>query len=279
MGYGPGFGSAGGLSGGGGGGAAYGGNGGKGGDYYGGAGGIVYGDISDTLIDLGSGGGAGRLSLVDGAGGDGGAKIYLRAKKILIDSSYICTDGQRGFDGNMEAGGGGAGGGIMIRADSFVINNSMISARGGDGGDAEYGGGGGGAAGGRIKLFYSACLDTANIVLSVQEGAGGLGSYVLPDSGQPGSIYIGPITCITEGEEKPVERFIVQTYLIKKTIKITIENPPMLVKLYDISGRHINTFWLKHHTEIFNLTDLNQGVYFLRSHDHNRYVAKIILID
>ena len=55
-GYGNGGGGAGGVNGGAGGGGAYGGNGGLGGDLYGGTGGTIYGNVSDTLIEPGSGG-------------------------------------------------------------------------------------------------------------------------------------------------------------------------------------------------------------------------------
>jgi len=122
-GYGPGGGNAGGVSGGGGGGGAYGGDGGVGGDLYGGTGGTAYGDSADTLIEMGSGGGAGRLSVVDGTGGSGGAAISLRGNIIEMDSSSIIADGQSGSNGSVEAGGGGAGGGVMIWADTVSIHS------------------------------------------------------------------------------------------------------------------------------------------------------------
>src|SRR4030042_2314918 len=83
-GLGPGGGYAGSTSGGGGGGGGYGGNGGNGGGKPG-AGGNAYGNAFDTLIYMGSGGGAGRLSGVEGFGGAGGACLSLHANSRTID--------------------------------------------------------------------------------------------------------------------------------------------------------------------------------------------------
>jgi hypothetical protein len=279
-GYGPGYGGAGGISGGAGGGAGYGGNGGSGGDYYGGAGGSAYGNPSDTLIDIGSGGGTGRLTTVEGWGGNGGANIYLRAQKINIDSSYIETNGENGDNAVIVAGGGGSGGGIMIWADSTVIHNSEINADGGKGGHADiYGGyGGGGAGGGRIKIFYTTSLDTADIVLSVQEGAEGTGSWGNGEPGMPGSIHIEPIVGITEIANTVTKNFYIHSNPVKDIAKITCANIPLILQLYDVSGRIVKTIWLKNNTEFIRLNDLEQGVYFLKSNEDNKPAHKIILL-
>ena len=279
-GYGPGYGGAGSISGGGGGGAGYGGDGGNGGDY-GGAGGSAYGDPSDTLIEMGSGGGAGcYLYVVDGFGGSGGAMTCLKAQQIIVDSSYIEANGEDGHVGTLvgfEAGGGGSGGGIMIWADSAVIHNSVMDANGGNGANSEFGGGGG-AGGGRIKIFYTTSLDTSDIVLSVQGGAEGTGGWENGEPGMPGSIHIELITGITEIANKVTENFFIYPNPVKDIAKITCANTPLKLHLYDISGRIVKTTWLKNNTEFVRLNDLEQGIYFLKSNEENKPAHKIILL-
>lgn len=276
-GYGPGYGEGGGGNGGGGGGAGYGGDGGNGGDSYPGSGGSVYGDDSDTLIDMGSGGGAGRLSAVDGFGGNGGAKVYLRGQKIVVDTSEIHTNGQSGYDGSIEAGGGGSGGGIMIWADSILIHSSTLNSNGGNGGDASFGGGGG-AGGGRIKIFHSPYLDTSEMTLSVLQGTAGSGSYGNPAPGMPGSTYIGPIIGITEIAHNAEIGLKIHSNPVRRGIKITPENTPIFLRLYDISGRVVKMFWIRNRTEYICLDDLSQGIYFLKSGKENKSIGKIILL-
>jgi len=275
-GFGPGYGESGGGNGGGGGGAGYGGNGGQGGDDYPGSGGSAYGGDSDTTVDMGSGGGAGRLSVVDGHGGNGGAEVYLRGQKIVIDSSYIHTNGQAGLDGSLEAGGGGSGGSIMVRADSVLIHGSRLYANGGRGGDASFGGGGG-AGGGRIKLFYSLYLDTSAIDLSVVEGAAGTGSYGEPEPGTPGSTYTGLIVGITEAAIRK-HGTIINANPVKDGFTITLEQVPALLKLYDISGRVVKVLWITNMTEYISLDDIRQGVYFVRLDKDNRQIGKVVLL-
>jgi hypothetical protein len=277
QGYGPGGGGAGGVSGGAGGGGAYGGNGGSGGDTFGGAGGVAYGDPVDTLIDIGSGGGCGRLSALDGAGGNGGAQIYLRAQHIFIDSSLIVSDGQRGYDGSVEAGGGGAGGGIMFRADTVTLHFTGITANGGNGGDASFGGGGG-AGGGRIKIFYTAHLDTLYISTLVQAGAAGSGTYGNPEPGSPGSIHVEQIIGIQEHICGTVKRFSLQSNIIRNHAYVNIPEPPLQLNLYDATGRMIRVFKLTKNTGALYLGDLVQGVYFLKSGPGDYLVEKIVLL-
>lgn len=281
-GYGPGYGGAGGISGGAGGGAGYGGDGGSGGDYYGGTGGSAYGNPSDTLIYIGSGGGAGRyLNVVDGFGGSGGAMTYLKAQQIIVDSSYIETNGEDGHIGTLlgfEAGGGGSGGGIMLWADSVIIHHSALNSNGGNGANSEFGGGGG-AGGGRIKIFYTTSLDTSNLVLSVQEGAGGIGFQGSDgEDGMPGSIHIEPIVGITEIANKVTKNFYIHSNPVKDIAKITCKNIPLILHLYDVSGRLVKTVWLKNNTEFVRLDDLEQGIYFLKSNKENKPAHKIILL-
>ena len=277
-GYGPGYGEAGSISGGAGGGAGYGGDGGNGGGIPG-MGGNPYGNNSDTLIEMGSGGGAGRLSAVEGWGGNGGANIYLRAQKINIDSSYIETNGENGDSAAMVAGGGGSGGGIMIWADSTVIHNSEINADGGEGGHAIYGGyGGGGAGGGRIKIFYTTSLDTSDIVLSVQGGAEGTGGWENGEPGMPGSIHIAQIVGIEEIASGLEPRFFLQSHIVRYQAIIHVVEPPVVLHLYDASGGLVKSFRLEKTTECLKLGDLAQGVYFLKVGLKDNRVEKIILL-
>lgn len=276
-GYGPGGGGAGGVSGGAGGGGAYGGNGGAGGDIYPGFGGSAYGDPQDTLIDIGSGGGAGRLSALDGAGGDGGAQIFLRAQYMLLDSSYILTNGQRGHDGSIEAGGGGAGGGVMLWADSMVISYVAIIANGGNGGDGSYGGGGG-AGGGRIKIFYTNSLDTTYLATSAQGGNPGTGAYGNPEPGSSGTIHIAQIIGIEEIASELEPRVFLQSHIIRYQTIVHVAEPPVVLHLYNATGCLVKSFRLEKTTECLKLGDLAQGVYFLKVGLKNNRVEKIILL-
>ncbi|UCG91775.1 MAG: T9SS type A sorting domain-containing protein [candidate division WOR-3 bacterium] len=277
-GFGPGYGGSGPQGGGGGGG--YGGEGGDGGDDNSGSGGSSYGDSADTLINIGSGGGAGRLSVVDGFGGAGGAEVSLRGNEIIFDSSFIETKGQKGEDGALEAGGGGSGGGIMIRADIASIHYTSMNADGGSGGNQSFGGGGGGAGGGRIKIFYVANLDTSHLDLSVEAGAGGSSGYGIAESesGMPGSIYIAQITGIEEVVQATPLQHGVKTSLARNSIGITIQHTPTTLMIYDVSGRLVKTFRLTNNTEIIDLHDLKQGVYFLKFAGVNKTLGKIVLL-
>jgi hypothetical protein len=276
-GFGPGYGEGGSGNGGGGGGAGYGGLGGAGGDFYPGAGGSTYGSDSDTFIDMGSGGGAGRLSAVDGPGGNGGARVYLRGQRIRVDSSYVYAHGQRGFDGSLEAGGGGSGGGIMVLGDSVLIHHSAFIAEGGDGGDASFGGGGG-AGGGRIKVFYSSDIDTSDMHLSVTEGAAGSGAYGTPESGTPGSTYIALIIGIVEQVTTSTPRIQIHANPVRNRVFITLDKVPIVLRLYDIAGRVVKKARLTKKTEYIHLDGLGQGVYFLNVGTESRPLGKIILI-
>lgn len=276
-GHGPGYGESGSGNGGGGGGAGYGGSGGAGGDLYPGAGGSTYGSDADTFIDMGSGGGAGRLSAVDGPGGNGGAKVYLHGQRIRVDSSYIYVHGQRGLDGALEAGGGGSGGGIMVLGDSVFIQYSAFNADGGAGGDASFGGGGG-AGGGRIKIFYTSDIDTSDMHLSVTEGAAGSGAYGTPESGTPGSTYIELIIGITEQVTTSTPRIQMHTNPTRNGVFITLDKVPIVLRLYDISGRIVKQLRLTQKNEYIRLNGIGQGVYFLTVGRESRPIGKIILI-
>jgi hypothetical protein len=276
-GYGPGGGGAGGVSGGGGGGGAYGGNGGDGGDYYPGTGGNAYGDPGDTIIDIGSGGGGGRLSVLDGYGGNGGAQVFLRAQSILIDSSVVTVNGQRGHDGSVEAGGGGAGGSIMLWADTISLFHAGFSADGANGGDASYGAGGG-AGGGRIKIFYTSYLDTSDLSISVQGGLAGAGIYGYPEPGSQGSIHIEQVLDIQEQITNSCRCFYVHPRVTGNCILVSISDPPIQLSVYNASGGKIRKFFLKNMVNKLHLDDLAPGVYFLKSETADQKAEKIIIV-
>lgn len=271
-GYGPGYGHAG-ISGGGGG-AGYGGSGGAGGDVNPGAGGISYGSPNDTIINLGSGGGAGRLTYVDGFGGNGGALIYLRGGKIIIDSSTVSASGMRGYDGGYEAGGGGSGGGIKIWTDTLAIRYSSIFAKGGAGGDAS-GGGGGGAGGGRIKIFYSV-LDTSHLSLSVAGGTGGTGGFGNGEDGFAGSIYFGPLVALEEVCQNITENSLGPT-ITNGNLILRKVSARAKIYIFDVSGRIIKKIALTERINHIDLSMLPNGVYFIKISDAYS-LNKIILI-
>jgi len=278
-GYGPGGGSAGGVSGGAGGGGAYGGNGGAGGGDYGGLGGIAYGTSVDTLVEMGSGGGAGRLTAVDGIGGNGGAAISLRGYFIDFDSSSITVDGQTGYQGSVEAGGGGSGGGILMWADTVKVHYTLISGNGGSGGYTMGFGGGGGAGGGRIKILYTDILDTTGLFLSIQGGAGGIADMgTNGDSGTAGTIHVAQYTGITELCRRFSSQLNIQPNPTRGIVKITIEDAPKEFMLCDISGRCVKIIMVSKNNESINLSTLKSGVYFLKSKSLEAPIRKIVLI-
>ncbi len=280
-GYGPGGGNAGGVSGGAGGGGAYGGNGGSGGDLYGGAGGAAYGDPADTSIQMGSGGGAGRLSVVISSGGSGGASLLLHGNLADINSSSIQSNGQNGETGaGLEASGGGAGGGIMIWADTVLMSDVTIEAVGGNGGDAAFGGGGGGS-GGRIKILFSSQLDTSAVTYTAEGGPGGIGDPGLPSSsaGDIGTIHIGIFTGITDLTNEMLNVIRVQPNPARCMVNITTEIIPVQIRMYDIAGRLIKSFRLLNHRETADLRGLERGVYFMIAENHELKPCKIVLIN
>ncbi|MEO0206194.1 MAG: T9SS type A sorting domain-containing protein, partial [candidate division WOR-3 bacterium] len=272
-GYGSGYGHAG-VSGGGGGGA-YGGAGGEGGDVSPGAGGVPYGNISDTVINMGSGGGAGRLGSVDGFGGNGGAMIYLKAQKLIIDTSSIFCNGMRGYDGSYEAGGGGSGGGIKIQADTVRIKYSAMQAKAGAGGDAA-GGGGGGAGGGRIKVFY-AVIDTGNLILSVSGGTGGIGGYGNGENGFSGTIYFGPLVAAEEIFQNDLSVYNILPGITNGWFTVCSEKNTGELLIYNPAGRTVKKMRISNRIQKFEISELPNGIYFVKI-DGCKSFAKITLI-
>lgn len=278
-GYGPGGGGAGGVSGGAGGGGAYGGDGGAGGDYYGGTGGTAYGDSADTLIDLGSGGGAGRLSVVLSNGGAGGAMVSLRGQSIVIDTADVDVRGQNGEPGSsgLEASGGGAGGGIMIWADTVMLHHLDLFASGGSGGDAAFGGGGG-AGGGRIKILYSSFLDTSDVTRFLIGGSAGTGGYGNPQPGMSGSFYVGMQTGIHEIVNTLQPELRIKPNPTRGMIILNADRPPGGIVVYDCTGRTVLTTELVRDHGALDLSDLEPGIYFLKSATLAGSTTKLILL-
>jgi hypothetical protein len=273
-GSGPGSGGAGNP--GGGGGAGYGGAGGQGGDTAPGSGGSPYGESGDTLIEQGSGGGAGRLGSVDGLGGTGGAGITLRAQTITIDNSDIETHGEPGHDGGLEAGGGGAGGGVMIWGDTVRVYDAQIGAHGGGGGNAAFGGGGG-AGGGRIKIFYDSVLDSARMLLTVQEGTQGSGAYGTPEPGKEGSVHIRRIIGIQEKNDNI--RCPVQIWPSLTRGIVSVHSAVALsIMFYDCTGRCVKHQQVTRGYTSVDLADLSPGVYFIYTNTMKKIAGKVIVL-
>ena len=277
-GYGTGGGFAGGLSGGAGGGGAYGGNGGAGGGDYPGSGGTAYGFISDTIIEMGSGGGSGRYLECDGFGGNGGGFVYLRGRRVEVDSAQISAWGQVGFDGSLEAGGAGSGGGILLRADTVRIFFAFLNAAGGTGGNADFDGGGGGG-GGRIKVFYTSRLDTSSAFISCPFGAGGVGGESNGSNGIAGTVYIGPMVEVNEASKETHTsdwiispnpgrgRFVVEGYWTD-AMKMTI---------YDVLGQKKQSRILRLGRNNLELTGLAPGVYIIKMEGLTGY-RKLVVV-
>ena len=265
-------------------GGGYGGNGGTGGDVNPGAGGVAYGNATDTIVDKGSGGAAGWLFEVDGWGGGGGGKAYLKARKIIIDSSIINVNGKFGADGSVEAGGGGSGGGILLRCDSIIVHISSLSAGGGPGGNAAFGGGGGGG-GGRIKILYTALLDTSAIVMNVGGGVGGSGDISNGENGVAGSVYIGTIVGLQFLSNAEYRMISIRPNPARNYVRIELEakSPeqnnifPMLhLNIYDVSGRMVCQDNIGNKRCRLDLSCLKPGIYYLQVNQGS--LGKLILL-
>ena len=265
-GYGPGAGEVGGISGGGGGGAGYGGAGGDGGDYYPGSGGSTYGNPSDTIVEIGSGGGAGQyVSVIDGYGGKGGAMVRVRGQNIAIDSADIVVNGFPGESGSIgfEGGGGGSGGSILILSDTISLHYTSLSACGNDGAGSEYGGGGG-AGGGRIKVLYMVQLDTLEFLASAAGGAGGIGYQGSNGTaGSNGSVYIAPLVGLKEYAQPANLLTSVNNTIVMNSLLLRCDQVPATLHIYDATGRLIHVSTLMNTVSTVPIHRLKNGVYFL----------------
>ena len=274
-GYGPGYGQAGTT--GGGGGAGYGGAGGDGGDIEPGAGGPAYGNLSDTVVALGSGGATGWVSEVDGWGGNGGGIIALSGRKIIVDTAEILSTGGWGNDGSIEAGGGGSGGAIRLTADSVILRQSTISVLGGWGGNASYGGGGGGG-GGRIKIFYMRMIDTVGTQWLISGGQGGIGELGSDgEAGQAGTRYISPVVVMEEANVGFKSNWNVHPNPAGTAFTVqSLDNPDHL-EMFDCCGRLVKTILLSGSSARISSDDLLPGVYWLKLSGTND-IKKIVIV-
>ena len=140
--------------------------------------------LINNRLYLGGGGGAGHGNNgVSTSGGDGGALIFIMAKKITGDGTRIFSNGMtsKGTTGD-GAGGGGAGGTVVLDV-SEISGNLKIQALGGNGGDNEsssdgrcFGPGGGG--GGRV-------ITTTGLTLTYDLKGGVKGFLKNPVCGSP----------------------------------------------------------------------------------------------
>jgi len=280
-GYGPGAGGEGGISGGGGGGAGYGGAGGNGGDYYPGSGGNTYGDPGDTLIDIGSGGGAGQyVNTIDGYGGNGGGLIRVRGSYVFIDSTDFILNGSPGEQGiiGFEGGGGGSGGGILVRSDTAIIHHALLSVCGGDGAGSAWGGGGGGG-GGRIKIFYTDLLDTLICLCSVPGGAGGQGYQ--GSNGEPGgsgTVHIEQLVSIREYAIPSPLFTVLHGNPVRNSITVHCPDHPAQLRIYNIGGRQIQNHALSRSITTLPIQGLPAGVYFLSIDHYPQMYTKIVIL-
>lgn len=274
-GYGPGYGGSG-MSGGGGG-AGYGGYGGDGGDTDPGLGGLPYGSSSDTVIQMGSGGGAGRLSQIEGFGGNGGGQIVIRAQNFHGQNADIISDGEAGADAGLEAGGGGSGGGIMIWADSVFLHTVAIRANAGHGGSAAFGGGGGGG-GGRIKVFYNTHLDTADLVMSAAYGLGGTGGYGDGEPGTSGTLYVDYPVGVEVRQTAPMTRFNPVMNPVSSHIAVHSESLPVTLVLYDLTGRIVKKSTLTKSFQTIPVDEVPDGVYILTAEHRTESSYKVIIL-
>jgi hypothetical protein len=242
-GLGPG-GGGGGLAFAGGGGGGYGGSGGRGGPANGGgAGGPAY-DIS--LIDPGSGGGAGNQG--GGAGGRGGGAILLDGSFTCNITGTLSALGENADPNQIEGGGGGSGGRITIQAPGLVTLRGVLSGSGGNGGDGGDNGGGGGG-GGRFRIvFYS--IDSTGISYSVAGGQGGyatIGEPGLP--GNPGTVFWGHVPGVEEREISDILGIRSSVAVVPNPSRGQCEfrfnsiprGAPLALELYDPLGRLVRT--------------------------------------
>ena len=272
-----------------GGGGGYGGSGGRGGPANGGgAGGSAY-DIS--LIDPGSGGGAGNQG--GGAGGRGGGAIMLTAAACTVTGTLtVC--GENADPTQIEGGGGGSGGGMFIYAPTPVLRG-VLAASGGTGGDGGDNGGGGGG-GGRLKIEFIS-LDTTGLRYSVAGGQGGFATIGEPGlPGNPGTVY-----WITHGGAEETE---IHCYSDARSKVAVVPNPsrgecefrfssvprgaPLALELYDPTGRLVRTLdagpggpkpsdVLRWNGRDEAGREVSSGVYFYRTRD-GRTQGKVLVL-
>lgn len=117
-----------------------------------------------TSLHMGSGGGGGGFGDAEktplstyGAGGNGGAVLFLSAATITAGTGVISSNGNAGQNGSRDqgGGGGGAGGSILFRAENATLGSSTTATGGSASGATEGSAGGGGAgSAGFVSVYY-----------------------------------------------------------------------------------------------------------------------------
>jgi hypothetical protein len=183
----------------------------------------TYGENKLRTLQLGSGGGPGKLGL--GSGGPGGGSIWIRLVEgylvlynNFVDEGVACLDAS-GDGSQVEYGGGGSGGSILIEMltpgrhlqwsmkDEYQRLNLIVA----KGGDSNWGLGGGGG-GGRVAIFYNASStvtdlywpyrDQLHLIVNVY---GGISNGQCGSNGEIGTLYInwchaGSYVNVTDGK-------------------------------------------------------------------------------
>jgi len=272
----------------GGGGGGYGGSGGRGGPANGGgAGGPAY-DVS--LIDPGSGGGAGNQG--GGAGGRGGGAIMLDGTFTCTITGTLSALGENADPNQIEGGGGGSGGRITIQAPGLVTLRGVLSGSGGNGGNGGDNGGGGGG-GGRLRIvFYS--IDTTGISYSVAGGQGGyatIGEPGLP--GNPGTVFWGHVPGVEEKGVSEVSGVRSSVAVVPNPSRgqcefrfsSILKGATLALELYDPIGRLVRTLdagakpskILRWDGRDESGREVSSGVYFYRTRD-GRTQGKVLVL-
>lgn len=148
-------------SGGGGGNATVGTNG-TAGSRIAGVGGSVNGYTALTNFHLGAGGGGGGFrtgqSGGPGAGGYGGAGVFIFTKNLVVTGTVVAS-GQVGSvksgSGSHGCGGGGAGGSVLFKTITATLGSNLVQANGASGGVFDVNNQGGTGGNGRIHLDYA----------------------------------------------------------------------------------------------------------------------------
>ncbi|MCB9785350.1 MAG: Ig-like domain-containing protein [Deltaproteobacteria bacterium] len=144
---------------------------------------MTYGDyrMPETL-----GGGGGRGSNGNWAGGDGGGRVVLTTGSLLLDGA-IRADGDPPPGEGSSVGGGGAGGSVWITTGT-LDGSGVVSADGAAGAaDASHAGSGGG--GGRVAIYYQDADGYDLERVTAYPGVAGDGH-----PGTPGTVYLAPST-------------------------------------------------------------------------------------
>lgn len=139
------------------------------------AGGTIAGatDLTTMVFGGGGGGGGDTDGGNQGSGANGGALVFIFAKKITLASgSLISVNGGTGGDGsNFAGGGGGAGGSVFLKGQTIALGTNLVTATAGIAGNGGTGYNGGTGGVGRIRI--ETCSRTGTTNPSASESIGG----------------------------------------------------------------------------------------------------------